>query len=840
MAPRSLNFTLAQFSAVLAFASGFWLLGAIVAWATGASLMVALAPDGAQFVERAIGVAGVAGVSLALFGGIAAGEARSGRRIKVRDAQLSRILDSTFDSVLFLDEDAKVVSANESAQNTFGLPAGTLEGRLIDSLFVESDDHSQMADGSLAARVIAEPHKTHGPIRVIVNGDAGATDAEVCIHPFVCDADSKHFLVLREIRECVDIGNEPNQSETEYQTLFEQFPIGVFRSLPDGTILDANRAALDILGIQSTDELTGSWRMQDFYVDREERQKILSHLLGTGKVHNVPVKCRRADGEIRTVLCSGYCFTNDPEHDVIVQATIHDITDLRETQDALKDTDETLRTLAENALDMVLIVDKRGMIIYCSPSGKRFTGSEPEQLLGMHVSELVHPDDKSAVKMAMKYGRRHIDRPTTLNCRVLRNDETLVITEAVSRTFTDSNGKLRSVINVRDVSERQRTAVQLQQAQKMQAVGQLTGGIAHDFNNLLMVIVGNLQLLREQSLDPKTCAQIDQAMQACVRGGDLTRRLLALARRQPLEPRIVDVNKLLGSIDQLLQRSLSKSMRIQNEYAEEPWLTKVDPSLLESALLNLAINSRDAMSGEGLLTVRTFNKRLDPSVWPELSDADSGDFVCIEVSDDGEGMDVDVLKRAVDPFFTTKKECGGSGLGLSMVYGFVQQSGGHMRIESERGTGTRVEIYLPRTDEVDRNAAESSDDMEMPFGGESILVVDDNDQVRDSAAALIKRLGYRVRKASSAQRALRMLQDEQADLLFSDIMMPEMSGFDLADKVSKERPDITVLLTTGFADDSILNGADERDRYDILYKPYNQIELAKRIRSALDKHNEQP
>ncbi len=834
MAFRLFNFTTAQIVAVAVGALAFWLLGAVVAWATGASWPVAFVPEGALLIERALGVVAIIVVSLVLLS-----------RFAVRQGQdatghYRRALDITFDSIFFLDNDARIVAANRAAHDRMGLPAGTLEGRLIDSVLVDPGDDSRTVGGSLAARIVANPREVHGPLPVLLDTDDGPVAGEARLRPSRAGDNSSNVVVVREMNERPIDRDARERRESEYQTLFEQFPIGVFRSLPDGTILDGNRAALDILGIKTVEELTSSWRMQDFYVEPAERHKILSELLSTGKVHNVPVKCRRADGEIRTVLSSGYCFTNDPEHDVIVQATVHDITDLRETQDALKDTDETLRTLTENALDMVLIVDKRGMIIYCSPSGRRFTGSEPEELLGLHVSDLVHADDKPAVRMAMKYGRRHVDRPTSLNCRVRRNDGSLVVTEAVSRTFTDSNGKLRSVINVRDVSERQRTAVQLQQAQKMQAVGQLTGGIAHDFNNLLMVIVGNLQLLREQSLDPTTSAQIDQALQACVRGGDLTRRLLALARRQPLEPRIVDVNKLLASIDPLLQRSLSKSMRIHTEYTGEPWLTKVDPSLLESALLNLAINSRDAMSGEGLLTVRTFNRHLNPEVWPDLSDADSGDFVCIEVSDDGEGMDVEVLKRAVDPFFTTKQEGGGSGLGLSMVYGFVQQSGGHMRIESERGAGTRVAIYLPRTDEVERTDTESSDELEMPFGGESVLVVDDNDQVRDSAAALIKRLGYRVRKASSARSALKMLQDEQADLLFSDIMMPEMSGFDLAEKVTRERPDVTILLTTGFADDSILNGAEDRDRYDILYKPYNQIELAKRLRSALDKHNEQP
>ena len=840
MAFRLENLTRAQLMAVAALSSGYWLLGALVAWAAGASLLSALAPDGALFVERAAGVASIAGLSLLLLGGFAGGATRGDRRVGRRDPQCRRVLDSTFDSVLFLDSEAKIVAVNRSAQNTLGLPAGTLEGRLIDSFIVEIDDSLRGADGSLAAKLRADPQDFHGPLRVVVEGEDGMIPAEITVHPGESDEGTSHILVLREIRERVHTEQALKRSEDEYRRLFEQSPVGVFRNLPDGTILNANQATLDILGLDSIEELKSKWRMQDFYADPSERRDILRKLLGTGTLHSLQLRIRRPDGEIRTVLSSGTCITNDPQHEVIIQATLQDITDYRETQDALKDSDETLRTLTENALDMVLIVDKRGRIIYCSPSSRRFTGSEPDELLGRHVSELAHEDDRSSINQAMKLGRRQVDRPTSLNCRVQRADGSIVMTEAVSRTFEDSNGRLRSVINVRDVGERQRTAVQLQQAQKMQAVGQLTGGIAHDFNNLLMVIVGNLQLLREQSLDPKTCAQIDQALQACVRGGDLTRRLLALARRQPLEPRIVDVNKLLASIDPLLQRSLSKSMRIHTEYTDEPWRTKVDPSLLESALLNLAINSRDAMSGEGLLTVRTFNKRLDPSVWPELSDTDAGDFVCIEVSDDGKGMDVEVLKRAVDPFFTTKKECGGSGLGLSMVYGFVQQSGGHMRIESECGKGTRVEIYLPRTDEVDRNEAASEDDVEIPFGGESILVVDDNDQVRDSAAALIKRLGYRVRKASSAQRALRMLQDEQADLLFSDIMMPEMSGFDLADQVTKERPDVTILLTTGFADDSILNGAEDRDRYDILYKPYNQIELAKRIRSALDKHNEQP
>jgi PAS domain S-box-containing protein len=375
---------------------------------------------------------------------------------------------------------------------------------------------------------------------------------------------------------------------------------------------------------------------------------------------------------------------------------------------------------------------------------------------------------------------------------------------------------------------------QLRQAQKMQAIGTLTGGLAHDFNNLLGAIVGNLELLRDLvGHDPQASELSRDALQAALRGGELTRSLLAFARRQPLRPQNIDANELIGNLSKLLRRVLGEQIEFHLSLSAHLPPVKVDPAQLEAAITNLATNARDAMPNGGRLTIATRTTLLDRHNVPTGLEARPGEYVVIEVSDTGTGIPPDVMDHIFEPFFTTKTEGHGSGLGLSMVFGFISQSGGHVSAYSEPGLGTTLRLYLPRGDESRRTALDEVVGTITPGGGETILVVEDNDLMRNVVAKQIQSLGYRVIEASSADAALTFLADiPQIDLLFTDVVMPgTMDGLGLANQAASLRPDVRILLTSGFPDTRFTDGIQD---YRLLSKPYRKEELAQALRETLD------
>jgi signal transduction histidine kinase/ActR/RegA family two-component response regulator len=379
----------------------------------------------------------------------------------------------------------------------------------------------------------------------------------------------------------------------------------------------------------------------------------------------------------------------------------------------------------------------------------------------------------------------------------------------------------------------------IRQMQKMEAVGQLTGGIAHDFNNMLAIIIGSLDIAKRQLHKDSTKAErfIVNAVEGAQRGAQLTSRLLAFSRQQPLRPRSLDTNGLIRDMSELLKRSLGETIELDTVLAEDLWRTFSDGSQLESAVINLCVNSRDAMPDGGVLTVETTNVELDDRYVAENSDARAGAYVCVAVTDTGSGMTAAVLARAFDPFYTTKATGQGTGLGLSQVYGFVKQSGGHIRIYSEIDKGTTVRIYLPRFFGPDEVAAapQSRSALTEDINQEVILVVEDEDRVRSMTVEALRGLGYEVIAAAGPQQALDGLSSNTPlNLLFTDVVMPGMNGRVLADRVKIMRPSVKVLYTTGYTRDAVIhNGMLDRD-VAFLAKPFTIDQLALKVRETLD------
>jgi PAS domain S-box-containing protein len=492
----------------------------------------------------------------------------------------------------------------------------------------------------------------------------------------------------------------------------------------------------------------------------------------------------------------------------------------------------------ETSLDLIMIVDRQGNLVRVSPSSLAILGYRPDELIGRNGKDILYSDDLERTRNEMRMARR-TGAMRNFDCRHVHKDGRIV---TLTLTGVWSEPEQQHIYIARDMTERIAAQERLAHSQRLEAIGQLTGGVAHDFNNILGVIIGNLDLLRELTeVDAEVAELSSEALDAALRGAELTRSLLAFARRQPLSPQRLDLAELLGGFVKLLGRTLGEHLRISLELASDLWPVVVDPVQLEAAIANLATNARDAMPTGGQLSIAASNRRLDDDYASRNSEVTAGDYVMLQVSDTGAGMPPEVQARIFEPFFTTKERGQGTGLGLSMVFGFMKQSGGHINVYSEVGAGTTFRLYLPR----DHGAAETTGPAPVRVsqgGSETILVVEDNAALRRVVVRQLTSLGYKVCEAESSEAALAMIKGgSPIHLLFTDIVMGgKQDGFDLAQIVISRWPTIKVVLTSGFPGAG--GGADQlpSGAIRLLSKPYLKEELARVIRDALDRPDEDP
>jgi signal transduction histidine kinase len=376
----------------------------------------------------------------------------------------------------------------------------------------------------------------------------------------------------------------------------------------------------------------------------------------------------------------------------------------------------------------------------------------------------------------------------------------------------------------------------LRQSQKMEAVGQLTGGVAHDFNNLLTIIIGNLGIAKRGVVEARAERALNNALVGAERAAQLTQRLLAFSRRQPLNPRVLDINKLIVAISDLLTRTLGENIELETISGAGLWNVEVDASEMESTLLNLALNARDAMPTGGKLTIETSNAYLDDEYCREHEGILPGQYILVAITDSGAGMSAETIDRAFEPFFTTKEAGKGTGLGLSQVYGFMKQSGGHVKIYSEPGEGTTIKLYLPRR-EGNELVISGADDLNSERGGgETILIVEDDDGVRQYASEILRDLNYQVIEAKDSATALRLLDaDKKFDLLLTDVVLPGKNGRELANEVERRRPGTKIIFMTGYSRNAIVHHGRLDPGIELIPKPLTERVLARKIRQVLDR-----
>lgn len=655
------------------------------------------------------------------------------------------------------------------------------------------------------------------------------------------------------------------RSETRWRDLFERMQEGFFvaRAIRDahGTMTDfrfveANPAFAQQSGLDPSEALGKTMRelvqdVQDDLIDR------YAEVLETGE---------SAQFELQTPSMQRWFEVRahriDEDHFAVL---FMDISQRRRGDEAIRESEQRFRLLAQALPNQIWTANEEGELDWFNEQVYAYSGAASGTLDGEGWANLVHVNDVDHVSRAWSEALVSGD-PYEAEFRLRRHDgeyHWFVVRAVLVKTRSGAfNGWVGSNTDIQSQKAAEvaaasaaltleqavaaRTAElleaqeELRQSQKMETIGNLTGGIAHDFNNLLQVISGNLQLLAaDVASEPRSARRVENAMTGVTRGAKLASQLLAFGRRQPLAPKSINPARLLRNMDDLFRRCLGGAIELETIVTGGLWNTLIDPGNLENALLNLAINARDAMDSRGRLTIEAGNACLDDSYVRAFPGTVAGQYVLIAVTDTGCGVPQPLLEKVFEPFFTTKPDGRGTGLGLSMVYGFVKQSGGHIKIYSEVGQGTTVKLYLPRSKQAEELPREVRDTA--PIGGsETVLVAEDDDAVRESVVALFTQLGYQVLQAHDAQSALAIVESGTAiDLLFTDVIMPgSLRSPELAVKARQRLPGIAVLFTSGYTENAIVHGGRLDEGLELLSKPYSGDALARKVRQVLERQRE--
>jgi PAS domain S-box-containing protein len=628
--------------------------------------------------------------------------------------------------------------------------------------------------------------------------------------------------------------DQHNERERLFSAVVESSNDAIIALGLEGIITAWNKAAERLFGY-TADEAVGQHIDLILSPDRRDEARDILNRVGDGQhvEHFETVRLHKSGREVNVSL-SISPIRSAAGWIVGASKTARDITESKQTERALRQEIEERQRIFETSQDLILVTDIAGNFIQVSPSSFAILGYAPSEMVGRSAIDFIHPDDLDNTRNEMRSARRG-QQMRNFEARYRHKEGNVVLLNWMG---TWSEPVRRHFFIGRDLTEKQAAEAQFRQAQKMDAVGQLTGGVAHDFNNILTVITGTIGILGDAVADRPELASIAKLIDdAAERGAQLTKHLLAFARKQPLQPREIDVNALAMEVAKLLHPTLGEQIEVSPKLSEDAWSALADPNQLTTAMLNLALNARDAMPNGGKLTLETRNVYLDEGYASIHSDVAVGNYVMIAVSDTGTGISPENLEKVFDPFFTTKDVGKGTGLGLSMVFGFVKQSGGHVKIYSEVGHGTSVKIYLPRSSGLQETASEAEVAANVRGGNETILVVEDDVLVRKYVITQIASLGYGTLQAANAAEALKLVDSGvPIDLLFTDVIMPGgMNGRQLVDAAMKLRPALRVLFTSGYTENSIVHHGRLDAGVLLLAKPYRKPELARMIRVALSR-----
>jgi len=756
-------------------------------------------------------------------------EHRAQEALRISEDQLRRAQAAGGIGLFAIDIAKSTITGTDEFCRIFGLePCGEVATSVVESLVIPEDighisDDDRRRTGTAALDVEYRIRRADtGELRVIARKADYEADEEGRLVRLVG--------VVQDITERRRIQIALEKSEAQFSALAQNMPNQVWTATADGRI-DWFNDQVYAYGGAARGTLDGeTWTAMVHPEDQPGASERWARSIATGDTYETEFRLRDAQGTYRWHLTRAAPLRDGRGEITAWVGTNTDIEAQKQAEAAFAQDRDRLWRISQ---DLMLVCDFDGIITAVNPSAESMLGWDEAEMVGRPLSDFLHPDDldttsQEVEKLAMGATTLAFENPY----RTRNGDYRLLAWSAVP-----DGGRIHAV--GRDITAQRSVEEALRQSQKMEAVGQLTGGIAHDFNNLLQGISGSLDIMGSRLAQ----GRIDDlprwltgAKSSAGRAAALTHRLLAFSRRQPLDPRPVRANPLIGSMEDLLRRTLGEGVALELVLAGGLWLTRCDPNQLESAILNLAINARDAMPNGGKLTIETCNAHLDSRYAASERDVKPGQYICICVTDTGTGMDRETIARAFEPFYTTKPIGQGTGLGLSMVYGFTRQSEGYTRIYSQVDNGTTIKLYLPRfRGAEEQEEVESSIKAHGTDTGEVVLVVEDEPVVRGLIVEVLSELGYRAIEADDGPKGLEILQSKRRiDLLITDIGLPGLNGRQVADGGRARRPDLKVLFMTGYAENAALASGFLEHGMAMITKPFAIDALAARIREIIE------
>ncbi|MFC4270517.1 PAS domain S-box protein [Sneathiella chungangensis] len=747
---------------------------------------------------------------------------------------LSDVIATSPEGRLLTTKDGRFVYANAAYRKLLDLPAR--DDRQTLAAYFDADEQAREKIEKLLKAAVYDG-TTGGRIDIKT---ASGRWLSILAHAIDVLPDNIIWYVTETTRQH-RLEEEERVAREKLSEYFNNAPVGFYSLDGDGNLQFANRIFADWLGYQQEELNEGHLPFSSLVVKSDDAQLDLMEVFSAdGPLYEGELTLRRRDGTQLPVHVTQTIVRDENDAVLGSRSVVRELLQEKEWRERVANAELHFRRFFEAAPIGILLLDAKGVVLEANPAFRALTGTVLNKAVGSHITELVEDGDRPQLQQKLMEAVASDMAAPSLEVK-LQGATERAASFYISAIAGEEPADGRLLVHVVDTSVQRSLEVQFAQSQKMQAVGQLAGGIAHDFNNLLTAMIGfcDLLLLRHQVGDP-SYSDINQIKQNANRAAGLVRQLLAFSRQQTLRPEVTDLTDVLAELSNLLRRLIGEAIQLKISHARDLWLVKVDRGQFEQVVINLAVNARDAMSGDGLLSFETENLTIAPGQKGFNELIPPGDYILVKVSDTGTGIPEDVIEKIFDPFFTTKKVGEGTGLGLSTVYGIIKQTGGYIFAENNDDKGTTFNIYLPRYAEEARRAdaaeiSQHSAHRDLTGKG-TILLVEDEDPVRLFAARALENKGYTVLQADSGETALEVAEghDGKIDLLITDVVMPIMDGPTLVKNILGKTPDLKVIFISGYAEDAFRKDLDfDVSKIDFLPKPFSLKEIATKVKEVL-------
>jgi PAS domain S-box-containing protein len=749
-------------------------------------------------------------------------------------AEIFRVVAETAtDAIITIDERSVILFINEAAHRIFGYSISEMMNQEITMLMPAYLREAHRA----AIRRYVETGQKHlfwNAMKLTgLHRSGREIPVEVSLGEHVHEGKRIFTGIVRDVSERMKTEAQLRQSEERYASMIRSSPDAItLRSLPERRYLEINDGFTRLTGFAAEEVIGKTPADLGLWVDHLPHLRTYQKLQKAGQVEKEEFRFRTKTGEIRHGRVSAVRLTVN-EQECMLSVT-HDITESKHAEEALRQSESHFRSLVHDAPYGIYRVTAEGRLLQVNPALVKMLGYESEEeLLQRNVAKDIYRDERVREALFREHWRKKDFREVETEWR--RKDGRIITVKITGHPVTGKDDSIAYFeVFAEDITEQRMLEKQLLQSQKMEAIGRLAGGIAHDFNNLLGVILGHSDILEQHAAaNERLRKSVEATRNAAERAAALTKQLLGFSRKQVVEPRVMDLNASVLEVEKMLHRVIGEDIELVIRLARDLGCVKADPGQLSQILMNLTINSRDAMPGGGKLVIETANLELDETYARQHLGAKPGRFIMLVVSDTGTGMNSETLSHIFEPFFTTKEVGKGTGLGLSMVYGIVKQSNGYIMAYSEAGHGTTFKIYFPRTEE---SLPAQKKEKEIAGGTETILVVEDEPALRELTCALLEDSGYSVIESSGVEDAIQTAKDPQRriDLLLTDVVMPRLDGRELANQMAVLRPGLKVLYMSGYTDEVIVHRGVLAQGMLLVQKPFTKSTLLQKVREALD------